>query len=135
MKRLIVIGIVLSFFVITNFAWAEKKTEKGASEQAYEHASDNAIFNRVSDWFATIGKPKEEKEKILAERKAKRAAKRAEKRVEKEVEKAEKKSEKETGRARKRIETRIEETTENFSVNKSIGSFGGGKSAGKGKNK
>ena len=53
--------------------------EKGASASAYEHASDESVFNRVGDWFATIGKTEEEAAAIRAERAATRAAKRAEK--------------------------------------------------------
>jgi len=55
--------------------------QKGANEKALEHASDQAIFNRVGDWFATIGKNKEEKARIKAERRVKRAAKNAEKKA------------------------------------------------------
>ena len=55
--------------------------EKGANVQAMEQADDNAVFNRVGDWFATIGKSKEEKEIIKAERKAQRMKKKAEKKM------------------------------------------------------
>ena len=65
----------------SNLCLDAKEEQKGANEQAYEHASDNAIFNRVGDWFATVGKSKEEKESILAERKAKRATQKAEKKA------------------------------------------------------
>lgn len=46
--------------------------ERGASEQAYEHSNDRAIFNRISDWFSTVGKSDVEKRRILNERRAKR---------------------------------------------------------------
>jgi len=59
--------------------FAAESSSKGASAKAYEHASDEAVFNRVSDWFATRGKSDEEKKAIIAERKAKREAKRLEK--------------------------------------------------------
>ena len=52
----------------------KEEGQKGASSRAYEKASSNAIFNRISDWFATLGKSKEEKAKILEERKAAREA-------------------------------------------------------------
>jgi len=64
--------------------------EKGASETAQEKASDQAIFNRVGDWFATIGKSNEEKAKVKAERQAKRNSKKAEKEARKNVKEAEK---------------------------------------------
>jgi len=86
MKRL---AVILLLTLITGPVFAAKGGEKGASTQAYEHASEQSIFNRVSDWFVTIGKSEEEKAKILAERKAKRAQKQAEK----ELEKAERKGE------------------------------------------
>jgi len=76
----------------TTVVFAQKDKGKGASAQAYEHADDNAIFNRVTDWFATIGKSEEEKQAILAERKAKRAAKRAEKEAQKKAKEAEEKA-------------------------------------------
>lgn len=62
---------------------AAPEGQKGASASAYEHASDNSIFNRTSDWFATVGKSQEEKDRIKAERQARRAAKRVEKESEK----------------------------------------------------
>jgi len=83
----------------------ETVKKKGASPAAYEHASDQAIFNRVGDWFATIGKSPEEKEAILAERRAKRAAEKAEK----EAEKAKKQTEKETRAAKKEAEGKKKE--------------------------
>jgi len=79
MKKLVLLLIAVSLALTSSMPAFAAKGSKGASEQAYEHASDKAIFNRVSDWFATVGKSPEEKEKIIAERDAKRAAKRAEK--------------------------------------------------------
>jgi len=64
-----------------------KDKARGASEKAYEHASDQSVFHRVSDWFATVGKSKEEKTKILAERKAIRAKQKAEAKIKKMTEK------------------------------------------------
>ena len=52
---------------------------QGASEKAREKASDQAVFNRVSDWFATVGRSDEEKERIMQERRAGREARRYEK--------------------------------------------------------
>ena len=75
--------LIMCLLVFCAPAFAGKGGEKGTSEQAQEHASDEAIFNRASDWFATVGKSEEEKQEILAERKAKRAAKRAEKEAKK----------------------------------------------------
>ena len=89
MRKLAVVLVILSLLAGQSAAFARK----GASEKAYEHASDEAVFNRIGDWFATIGKSDEEKKKIIAERKAKRAAKRTEKeamKAQKEMEKKKK---------------------------------------------
>ncbi|MEA3488770.1 MAG: hypothetical protein U9R44_00305 [Candidatus Omnitrophota bacterium] len=79
MKRILTLLLVFTIVLGTVPAYAAQKGSKGASATAYEHASDEAVFHRVGDWFATRGKSEEEKQAILAERKAKRAAKRAQK--------------------------------------------------------
>ena len=56
---------------------------KGANPSAYEHASDESIFIRVSDWFATVGKPEDEKGMIIAERRMNRVGKQAGKKMKK----------------------------------------------------
>ncbi|MFC1480124.1 hypothetical protein ACFL5Y_01605 [Candidatus Omnitrophota bacterium] len=93
MKKLIALILVLTFAIGTPLFAVEKGT-KGASAKAYEHASDQSIFNRVDDWFATRGKSPEEAKKILAEKKAKRAAKKAEKEAKKQAKAAKKKAKK-----------------------------------------
>ncbi|NQT95319.1 MAG: hypothetical protein HQ572_02610 [Candidatus Omnitrophica bacterium] len=105
MKRLVVIMITLSL-VLTSVPAFAAKGSRGASQQAYEHASDKAVFHRVSDWFATVGKSPEEKEKIIAERDAERAVKRAEKeaaKLEKQAKKETKKAGKETKRTKRNL--------------------------------
>jgi len=76
-KTAIAIGVVL-LLMGTNAAFAARGGEKGASKEAYEHASEQSIFHRFGDWFATIGKSKEEKVRILEERRAERARRRTE---------------------------------------------------------
>lgn len=78
MRRFVAILVILSLTVISMPAFCAIG-QKGASESALEHASDEAVFHRVGDWFATIGKSPEEKKAVIAERKAKRAAARAQK--------------------------------------------------------
>lgn len=97
MKKLILVTLVLSLVLVSGLAFAARGGVKGADEKAYEHASDNAIFNRIGDWFATRGKSKEAKEAIIEERKAKRAQKRAEK----EARKAQKATDKEARKIKK----------------------------------
>ncbi|MCK5014957.1 MAG: hypothetical protein KAS66_14185 [Candidatus Omnitrophica bacterium] len=82
MKKIMVLGLAAMMVLSVTVSFAAKDG-KGASAQAYEHADDNAIFNRVGDWFATVGKSDEEKAKIKAQRKADRAVKRAEKEAKK----------------------------------------------------
>ncbi len=108
MRRFSVLVLVFCFILGPVSSFAEKKGTKGASEQAREHASDNAIFNRVGDWFATVGKSGEEKENILAERKTKRAAKKARKRAEKAGKKGNKKARKLEKKANKKAERAAE---------------------------
>ena len=97
MKKWIVLVLALAVIIIASPSFAAEGGTKGASAQAYEHASDNAIFNRVGDWFATRGKSEEEKNVIMAERRAKRATER----VQKELEKRNKELAKETKKAQK----------------------------------
>jgi len=101
-KTLTLILCTLALVILITPAYAAKG-RKGASNQAYKNASDDAIFNRTGDWFATIGKTGEEKEKIIAERREIRAQKRAQK----ETRKQERKAEREQKRLQKRTESNI----------------------------
>ncbi|UCC94640.1 MAG: hypothetical protein JSW40_07460 [Candidatus Omnitrophota bacterium] len=92
MKKCVVFALI--FFVLVNGIAFSQEAKKGASPKAYEHASQQSIFHRVTDWFATIGKSEEEKAKILEQRKNQRAAKRAEKKAKHAQEKAQKALEK-----------------------------------------
>ena len=91
MKKVLACVVVAIFMVSSLPVFAAEKGSKGPSAQAYEQASDQSVFNRAGDWFATIGKSDEEKVAIRAERKAKRAAKKAEREAKKAQKKAEKK--------------------------------------------
>jgi len=77
MKRFVWGIAVLVLFLVTGYSSAADEEKKGASETAYEHASERSVFNRFGDWFATVGKSEEEKAKILEERKARTTANRA----------------------------------------------------------
>lgn len=92
MKKVLVYFLAITL-LISNVPIFAAQGRKGASDRALEHASDEAIFHRVGDWFATRGKPEKEKKAIIAERKAKRAQAKAEKRIEKKKRKMEKKAE------------------------------------------
>lgn len=102
MKKLVAIILVLSF-ALTLPALMQQASAKGASSTAMEKASDEAVFHRVGDWFATRGKTGAEKDAILAERKAQRAAKRAQK----EMEKQQKIAAKEAKRAQKEMDKQM----------------------------
>ena len=90
MKRVIAIILVMSVMFGVSSVFAAQGGQKGASSKAYENVSDEAVFHRVGDWFATIGKSEEDKNVIIAERKAKRAAQRVEKEAQKQQKKIEK---------------------------------------------
>ena len=100
MRKFLLLGILMAVVLFAVPVRAQEETTKGASEQARERANDNAIFNRVPDWFATVGKSDEEKEKILAERRAEREAKR----LEKEAGKLQREAEQEARKAQKQLE-------------------------------
>ena len=82
MRKFVAFLVILAL-VLTSVPAFAAKGKRGASDKAYEHASDKAVFHRISDWFATRGKPDAEKKAILTEREAKRAALRAQKEAEK----------------------------------------------------
>ena len=106
MKRRISGMLIICFFAVNIPVFAqEAPRQKGASATAYEHASDEAVFHRVGDWFATVGKTDQEKEEILAQRKAQRAVKKAQK----EARKAQKQVEKKSEEAKKEAENRKKE--------------------------
>lgn len=94
MKKIMVLGLAAMLVLSATASFAAKDGVKGASAQAYEHADDNAIFNRVGDWFATVGKSDEEKVRIKAQRRAERKVKRAEKEAKKKAKEVKEKMEK-----------------------------------------
>ena len=81
MKQTFMIAVALLLTLSVTPVFAAEGVEKGASAKAYEHASEQSIFIRVNDWFATIGKSPEEKASILQERKTERARKREERQI------------------------------------------------------
>lgn len=85
MKKLAVVVFALMLTaVFADMASAQvKPQQKGPSAMAYEKASEESALNRAGDWFATRGKSDQEKQAILAERKAKRAAEKVKKEAEK----------------------------------------------------
>jgi hypothetical protein len=117
MKPLFTVILTLSLLIMNTPAHAGDEGAKGASSTAYEHASDQSVFNRAGDWFATIGKSPEEKEAILEQRRQERAARRAEKEMrktekadEKEMRKTEKADEKEMRQEEKAAEKEMRKT-------------------------
>ncbi|MCF7870388.1 MAG: hypothetical protein K9M01_04655, partial [Candidatus Omnitrophica bacterium] len=89
MKKLILVLTALVFLAISTPVFSAEGGKKGASSKAQEQASQRSIFNRVGDWFATVGKSKEEKKKILNERKQKKTQEKTAKKTEKMQKKAE----------------------------------------------
>ena len=84
MRRVVKLVVAVSLVLGAAPLYAAKDNQ-GASATAYERASDEAIFHRVGDWFATIGKSKEDKQAVIAEHRAKRMAKQAQKELEKQA--------------------------------------------------
>jgi Skp family chaperone for outer membrane proteins len=114
-KKIISILTVAFVFGLIAPCFAQAEKAKGASAAAYEHASDEAVFNRVSDWFATVGKNDEEKQAILAERKAKRASEKAKKeaeRLQKEAGKEAQKTAEEAKKKQKEMQKGLEEQSQ-----------------------
>ncbi len=74
MKKTIVMLLVMAVAFAATPAFAQRRDVRGASAIAVEKASDQAIFHRVSDWFATRGKSPEEAKAIRTQRQADRAA-------------------------------------------------------------
>ncbi len=78
MKKVVIVGVVFSVILSSGFVQVGEVEARGASQTAREQASERAIFNRITDWFATVGRSEEEKEKILEERRTRRLEKQAE---------------------------------------------------------
>ncbi|MBN3037948.1 MAG: hypothetical protein JW869_00860 [Candidatus Omnitrophica bacterium] len=108
MRKTISCMLLVAFLISGVTVFAAEGGKKGASSQAYEHASEEAIFHRVGDWFSTLGKSKEEKAAIIAERRAQRAAARAEKEAAQEAKKAEKKASKTAKKAEKKLKDKLQ---------------------------
>ncbi len=63
--------------------------QSGASALAYQHASDEAVFTRIGDWFATLGKSGFEKDSILIQRRTAHVARRTRRAIEHQAKHAE----------------------------------------------
>ena len=100
MKKLIYTAVLGIFMFSIMPAYAAK----GASEMGQTKASDQAIFNRVGDWFATVGKSNEEKAQIKSERQAQRVAKKAEKDIMKKKKSAQKAAMEELGEGESKMD-------------------------------
>ncbi|MCK5178597.1 MAG: hypothetical protein KAR32_03635 [Candidatus Omnitrophica bacterium] len=110
MKKIMVLGLAAMLVFSATVLFAAKDKGKGASAQAQEHADDNAIFNRVGDWFATAGKSDEEKATIKAQRRAERKVKRAEKEAKKKAKEAKEKMKK----GKKNLDKKMEKGKKNL---------------------
>ncbi len=81
MKRMFIIAVALLLTLAVRPVFAAEGGGKGASAMVCTDTSEQSIFNRVNDWFATIGKSPEEKASILQERKIERAKRREENQI------------------------------------------------------
>lgn len=86
----IVIGMLLAGLIGSSTpVLAADGVQRGASPSAYQHASDEAVFNRIGDWFATLSKSGFEKDSILVQRRTARAARRTQRAIEHQAKHAE----------------------------------------------
>lgn len=135
---------LLCLTVGVSFSYAAKGGEAGASDQAYEHASDQAIFNRVGNWFSDKGKDaaketeKVEEKAARGQEKALKAQEKAAKEQEKALEKQKRIEEKERVRLEKEAQEKARQIKEKKDaatkdLGTSLGVTTGGKGKGKGK--
>ena len=110
MKKVIAIVLAIMFVAGTMNAYAAPQGVKSASTMGMEKASDEAVFNRVGDWFATRGKSDVEKKQILAQRKAKRATEK----TQKEAAKQKKMMEKKAKEAKAKMNKQMKQTKKSF---------------------
>ncbi len=83
MIKAVSVGLV-ALFLLTSFPLVAVAGDSSA-------ASNDTAMDRVSDWFATVGKPQDEKDMIIAQRRMERATDRAAEIWKKESKKAAKK--------------------------------------------
>ena len=71
----IMMGTLLAWLISSSTpVLAVDSGQSGTSMSAHQHASDEAMFTRIGDWFATLGKSGFEKESILVQRRTARVA-------------------------------------------------------------
>ena len=75
MKKLLTLFLALLFITSTMPVYGQY------SSQAYGGNKDETTFNRITDWFATVGKSQEEKYLIKHKRRTARKISRAKKRI------------------------------------------------------
>ncbi len=73
----------LVYSVFFSLTVSAQDARSAARIQAYETREKDSLMDKVSDWFATLGKSKEEKDKIREERQAQRRAGQSEEDVKK----------------------------------------------------
>lgn len=101
MKVILAIALIMSILFPTFPAFAKRDAEKGADDQAYEHADEEAKFKREEDWFDKTGrKDKDDEAEDMEEGKLEKGKKQEKKKdkgsaekAPKEAKKAKKKSE------------------------------------------
>ncbi len=104
MKRSTIAVLVIACVLGTSQSFAQPEEAPKGRSVARERASDNAVFNRISDWFATRGKSPEEAEAIRTQRQEERDAARTRREAGRQKREAERASEKAQQRMRERPE-------------------------------
>jgi len=90
MKKVLAVLVCMIMLAGVQPVYAAPDGTKGASARAVENASDEAVFHRMGDWFATVGKSDEEKAMIKAKRREERRMRKQEKEAKKQAKKMEK---------------------------------------------
>lgn len=100
-----ILFLILAFSLVTVLpSFAAREGRPGPDARAYEKASEDSMLNRMGDWFATRGMTEEEREEMLAERRAERAAARAEREAERKDRQAEREAERKARQAEREAE-------------------------------
>lgn len=77
MKKVLTVPIMVFALMASSPTYAQR------GSNAYGGAAEETVLDKTGDWFATVGKSQEEKNRIKLERRAARKIKKAQKAIEK----------------------------------------------------
>jgi Skp family chaperone for outer membrane proteins len=104
MTRLFLFTAALCLILVSVFAYADDSGKTDVNAQvSVDVTGPESIFVRIGDWFATVGRSKQEKARIMRNRRERRAEKHAEQ-AERNAERDAWKAEREAQKARQKAE-------------------------------